>query len=449
MQSAAVTAWHDTLSDIKELVGEVRFNLWFRRTRALCSKEAAFEVGVPSVFSAEWLDNHYRDVITCTLSEKLGRAVAIRFVVDPGLFREEREKQGRSDTDLIRQAGAPENIEKSDPVRYSLDNFVVGPCNSVAYWACVKVAQNPATAYNPLFIHGGVGLGKTHLLRAVAGAVRGGEQSGDIEYISAESFTNQFLFALRNNKMHAFHRRYRNCRILVIDDVHFLASKQGTQEEFLNTYKAVSRHGGQIIMASDSHPKLIGKLKDELVTRFLAGMVVKIEKPDFNTRLEIVRRKAAERSLALADATAEFVARNVSGSVRELEGAVNTIAWYAAMSCAPVGVSMAGRILDGLIESQCLPVRLAGIDELVTRYAGLAEGDLRGKRRTRPVSRARHLAMYLARELGSYSYSEIGAYFGGRNHSSVLSAVRKVEELIDTDEAFSVDVAALKSQFGS
>jgi len=426
----------------------VRFNLWFRRTRGLSCNETHFEVGVPSVFSAEWLENHHRDLIVDILSSKIGRCVSVKFIIDPKLFQDERTKQARTDVEMMEEAAGPALPRPFDARRYSLENFVVGPCNSMAYWGAVRVVENPEAADNPFFLHGGVGLGKTHLLWAIAGAVGSRGRKGRVAYVSAESFTNQYIFAVRNNKMHAFHKRYRDCRLLIIDDIHFLASKEGTQEEFLSTYKAVQRHGGQIVMASDSHPKLIGKLKAELVTRFLSGMLVKLEKPDFATRLEIVRRKAAERRLTLPEATAEFVARNVTGSVRELEGAVNTLAWYSDMAGGPVGISTARRLLEGLMESQCLPVRLPGIDDVVTRYAGLEEGKLRGKGRSRPVSQARHLAMYLAREMGRFSYSEIGAYFGGRSHSTVVSAVRKISDLLGEDARFASEVRSLKAEFG-
>lgn len=447
LQASAVTAWRDILSDLEKQVGPDRFNCWFKNTVGISCGESRFEVGVPSAFTADWLEKHYKDTIKSALESKSGHVQEVTFTVDPELFRVGRGKENRVKADLIDEA-APEPNAPYDTGRYTLENFVVGACNSLAYHAAMKVAQQPGKAYNPLFIHGGVGLGKTHLLWGITHALKSFKGNGSIEYVSAEAFMNRFIFALNNHAMDAFHRRYRKARLLVIDDIHFLANKRVTQEEFLNTYKALSHCGSQIVMASDSHPKLIGKLKQELVTRFLSGMVVKLEKPGYATRLEMIRRKCAERKFALPAATEEFVARNVIGSVRELEGAVNTLKAWASITGSHVTVGTARTALAGLLDSQCRPVRLPEIDDAVTRYVGLAEGDLRGGRRTRPVSHARHLAMYLARELGRFSYGEIGAHFGGRNHSTVVSAVHKIAALVESDREFAREVAALKAEFG-
>jgi chromosomal replication initiator protein len=447
LQASAVTAWQDILSDLEKQVSPDRFHCWFKNTVGISCGEGRFEVGVPSAFTADWFEKHYRDMIKSALESRAGHALEVTFTVDPELFRGQRDEENRVKTDLIDEA-APEPHAPRDASRYTLDNFVVGPCNSVAYHAALKVAQQPGKAYNPLFIHGGVGLGKTHLLRGITHALKSFKGNGGIEYVSAEAFMNRFIFALNNRAMDAFHRRYRKASLLVIDDIHFLANKRVTQDEFLNTYKALSHCGSQIVMASDSHPKLIGKLKQELVTRFLSGMVVRLEKPGYPIRLEIVRRKCAERKLALPAATEEFVARNVTGSVRELEGAINTLAAWGSITGSHVTLGTARTALAGLLQSQCRPVRLPEIDDAATRYAGLAEGDLAGGRRSRPVSQARHLAMYLARDLGHFSYSEIGAHFGGRNHSTVVSAVRKIAAQVEADREFAREVAALKAEFG-
>ncbi|MCD6406168.1 MAG: chromosomal replication initiator protein DnaA, partial [Planctomycetes bacterium] len=393
MQASAVAAWSDILCDISRAIGETRYNLWFRNTVAVSCEQSSLKVGVPSTFMAEWIETHYRDVLLEVASKRLGRSVDIAFVVEPTLFRNKRRREAAAKSELLDEA-APRQPAGLDIGRCSLDNFVVGPCNSVAYAAACKVAGNPATAYNPLFIHGGVGLGKTHLLLGIAGAIRGPRQRRGIEYVSAEAFTNRFLFALRNGTLDAFRQRYRTTKLLIIDDVHFLANKPATQEEFLNTYNTLSREGCQVVMASDSHPKLISKLKESLVTRFLSGMVVRLEKPGYDMRLQLVRHKAEQRHISLPPAVAEFVAGNVTGSVRELEGAVNTLAAYASLSGGSITTSIAREALKGLVKSHCRPVRLPEIDAAVTAYAALREGDLRSKRRTRPLARARHVAMY-------------------------------------------------------
>ncbi|MHC4712591.1 MAG: chromosomal replication initiator protein DnaA [Planctomycetota bacterium] len=446
LQVDVATAWREILSDVKEKVSEIRYNLWFKNTVGLSLDNHTLVVGVQSTIMAHLLETQYRPLVTETAAARVARKIEVTFVVDGELFRTKRREEAEAGRRLLEEA-APEHAAPFERDRYALDSFVVGPCNEVAYNAALEVIRSPGKSYNPLFIHGGVGLGKTHLLVGIAAAL-GLHRKRRIEYVSAEVFTNRFLFALRNKTLDAFRRRYRKARLLVIDDIHFLSNKTHTQEEFLNTYKALARGGCQIVMASDSPPRLIGKLKESLVTRFLSGLVVTLDKPGFATRLKIVRHKCVRRRFEMPEPVTEFIARNIKGSIRELEGAVNSLVAYANLSRKHIDVTTAREALRGLIEWHCRPVRLPEIDAVITAYSGLNEGDLRGKRRTRPVSHARHLAMHLARTLGNFSYGEIGAYFGGRNHSSVSAAVKKISGMTDQDAQFAKEVAALKAEFG-
>ncbi len=446
MEATAAVIWEQVLTDIRSEVGETRFNLWFTNTVAVDCKSDSLTVGVPSTFVAEWLETHYARILAASASRRLGCAVKPRFVVDGGLFRGKVLQESVAKNELLDEVApaAPADFEAS---KYTLENFVVGPCNSVAYAAVRKVIESPGKAYNPLFLHGGVGLGKTHLLVAIANSIKGNRRRGTIEYVSAEAFTNRFIAALKYGSLDAFRARYRKTKLLVIDDVHFLANKPATQDEFLNTFNALSRDGAQIVMASDSHPKLIAKLKETLVTRFLSGMVARLDKPGYQTRLEILNRKCARRNLVLAPEVSDFVARRLKGSVREIEGAVNTLAAVASISRAPVTSAIASEVLRSLIDDKSRPVRLPEIDSVVSAYSGLPEGQIRSARRTRSVSQARHIAMYLARQLGGFSYEEIGTYFGGRNHSSVVAAVGKISRMTRDDGEFAREVSALKSEF--
>ena len=444
MEVKVAATWDQILTRVHGEVGETRFNLWFRNSVAVSCEDGVLTVGVPSAFMAEWLETHYLKLLADAAAAELHRPVKVNFRVDAGLFRAKRRDEAAAKEQLIEEADVrtPQDFESR---RFTLDNFVVGPSNAVAYAAAKKVAESPGKAYNPLFIHGGVGLGKTHLLVAISNAVV--RSRGTVEYVSAEAFTNRFLFALRNRTLDAFRARYRRAKLLVIDDIHFLSNKPATQDEFLSTFNTLSRENAQIVMASDSHPKLIGKIKETLATRFLPGMVARLEKPNYSTRLEIVSRKASERGLPLPLEIAEFVARNLKNNVREIEGAVNTLAAYTSLSKCRLDMATAAEALKGLIESGSRPVRLPDIEAAVSAYSGMTEGQLRGASRSRPVSHARHLAMFLARELGGFSYEEIGTYFGGRNHSSVVPAVRKIAQIVRTDPAFAREISALKSEF--
>lgn len=443
MEAKVAATWDQILARVHAEVGETRFNLWFRNSVAVSCDDGLLTIGVPSAFMAEWLETHYAKLLSSAAAAELRRPVAVRFRVDGALFRDRRREEASAKDELIEEAAPAQSGFESK--RYTLDNFVVGPSNAVAYAAARKVAEAPGKAYNPLFIHGGVGLGKTHLLVAITNSVV--RQKGSVEYVSAESFTNRFLFALRNAALDAFRARYRRAKLLVIDDVHFLANKPATQDEFLSTFNTLSRDGAQIVMASDSHPKLIGKLKETLVTRFLSGMVARLEKPNFATRIAIVTNKAAERNLALPEDVAEFVARHLKNSVREIEGAVNTLAAYTSLSRTRIDRAAAIEVLKGLIQDGSRPVRLPEIEAAVASYSGLTDGQLRSASRSRSISHARHLAMYLARELGGFSYEEIGNYFGGRTHSSVVPAIKKIALLAHKDHEFAREVAALKSEF--
>ena len=446
MEATTAVAWTHILVQTRKEVGETRFNLWFKNTVAVRCEAGVLTVGVPSAFMAEWLQTHYLKLLASVASSVYGEPLAVKFVVDGALFRERRLEETIAKQELLDEVAPPEPA-RFEARRYTLDNFVVGPCNSVAYAAAKKIIESPGRVYNPLFIHGGVGLGKTHLLVAIANAIKGPRASSAVEYTSAEGFTNRFLFALRNGTLDAFRARYRRAKLLVIDDVHFLANKPATQDEFLNTFNTLSRDGAQIVMASDSYPKLIGKLKETLVTRFLSGLVAHLDKPGFATRREIVARKAEERSVALPEDIVEFIARRLKDSVREIEGAVNTLAAYGTLSKARITSSVAAEVLKGLIDDKSRPVRLPEIEAVVAAYSGMAEGQLRSPRRTRSISQARHLAMYLARQLGGFSYEQIGSYFGGRNHSSVVAAVEKITRQAARDDAFAKELAALKSEF--
>jgi len=445
LEATVAAAWGEILSRVHREVGETRFNLWLKNTVAVSYRDGVLTVGVPSAFLAEWLETHYIKPLTKHASCALGGAVTVKFTVDGELFRGRRREETLAKEELIEEAApAPAEFETG---RYTLDNFVVGPCNSVAYAAALRVVEAPGKVYNPLFLHGGVGLGKTHLLVAISNALRRTARRGGVEYLSAEGFTNRFLFALRNGSLDAFRSRYRRAKLLVIDDVHFLANKPATQDEFLNTFNTLSREGAQIVMACVSHPKLIAKLKETLVTRFLSGMVARLDKPGYQTRIEILNYKCIERGIELPGEVAEYVARRLKGSVREIEGAVNTLAAYSSLAKLPITVGAAAEVLKGLVEYESRPVRLPEIEAVVAAYAGLPEGHLRSPRRTRCVSHARHLAMYLARQLGGFSYEEIGRYFGGRNHSSVVAAVDKMARLERRDVEFAREISALKSEF--
>lgn len=318
----------------------------------------------------------------------------------------------------------------------TFDSFVVGPCNRFGHAASIGAAEQPGTAYNPLFLHGRVGVGKTHLLQAFCQAVLDRNPSSRILYLSCETFVNHFVSALGDGDMMPFRGKYRNVDVLVVDDIQLLANKERTQEEFFHTFNSLFNAGKQIVLSSDSPPKDIPTLQDRLVSRFKWGMVTEIEPPCYETRMAIVKRKARERGAELPDDIAQFIAENIEENVRELEGAVTRLFGYTALTNSALTLELARECLAGLIEVRRGAPTVDDIIKVVTDHYPVKLSELQSKRRTKAIAFPRQVAMYLARKVTRHSLEEIGGFFGGRDHTTVLYAVDKIEKLVASDTDF-------------
>lgn len=307
-----------------------------------------------------------------------------------------------------------------------LENYVTGPGNRLAHAAAMEMAQTAGASFNPLVIHGGIGLGKTHLLEGIAQTLRARFPGMNVMQITAESFTNMFLDAMRHGTLQAFRLKYRALGALLIDDIHFLAAKRATQDEMLHTFNALMAEGAPIVMTTDQHPKLITKLPDELVTRFLAGMVVRVDPPDLATRQAILRAKAESRGVELPQAVVNYIAENLRASVRELEGAMNSVLAHAQLSGKRIDLNLAKSALRDTIRHTAQAVALRDVERAVCQLFQVDADTLKSDGRSRAVAYPRMLAMYLARKHTGCAYSEIGRFFGGRNHSTVIAAEKKV-----------------------
>jgi chromosomal replication initiator protein len=328
----------------------------------------------------------------------------------------------------------------------------------MAHAAAVEMARSAGSAFNPLLIHGAIGLGKTHLLEGIASSLRANHPGLNVVLVTAESFTNGFLDALRAGSLSTFRSRYRNAGALIVDDVHFLAAKRSTLEEFLHTFNALASAGAPIVLAADQHPRLIAKLTDELATRFLAGMVVKVEAPDPATRRAILQAKAAARGVDLPEAVVAYVAEHLRGSVRELEGALNCLIAHASLTGRRLDLALARTALRDTIRHTAQAIALKDVERAVCHLFGLDPEALRSDGRARAVSHPRMLAMFLARKHTGAAYSEIGRFFGGRNHSTVISAEKKVRGWLEEEgrcgllagfETVADILAALERSLGS
>jgi len=324
---------------------------------------------------------------------------------------------------------------------YVFENFVTGPCNRLPHAASVAVGENPGKAYNPLFIHGGVGLGKTHLLQAVCQTILQREPGARICYLSCDAFMNHFLDAVQSGQMSDFRHRYRDVDLLLIDDIHFLTDKKLIQEEFFHTFNELYQHKKQIVLSSDSPPNEIPQLEERLVSRFNCGLVTRVDKACYETRVAIVKKKAALRGMAMPDDVACYIAASIDTNTRELEGAITRVQSVAMLRQIPIELDLARQALGDDAQAATAPqLTIQNIIDAVTQFYGVKLADLQSKRRHRSITMPRQVCMYLARKRTRYSLEEIGGYFGGRDHTTVMHALRAVQDRIDTEIAFRGEV---------
>jgi chromosomal replication initiator protein len=434
-------------------IGPQKYKIWFQNCARFTLAEGYLKIGVPNPFLAGWLEDHFLGDIKSAAQAAIGSLPEISFTIDPELSGERRR------TPVNPPAGAAANGQdgscgakargasrSANGLRLTLDTFVVGPSNELAYNAARAVVREQQSPFNPLFIHGGYGVGKTHLLQGICSGVAKVRPQTKWLYLSAEDFANQFVLALKTKKLEAFRRRMRQTDLLAIDDVHFLASKPSTQEEFLHTFNTINLAGKQVVLVSDAHPKMIGQLSEKLVNRFVSGMVVKVEPPDFQTRCEIcrqysrrvmgtaLRRRGRGSTEELSESVIRYVAERVRTNVRELEGALVKLIAYAALQDEKLTLPVAEAVLAEHIE-RCDPiVHVSDIEAAVGAYFGVTPAHLHSSKKSRTVSLARHFSMYLTRKHTNMSSSEVGRYMGNKNHATVLVACKKIEDLLGRNE---------------
>ena len=330
---------------------------------------------------------------------------------------------------------------------YSFDNFISGPNNRLAYAAAVAVADQPGTAYNPLFIHGGVGLGKTHLLQAICQKILNANPDYQILYVSCDAFMNQFFECVRSGKMSEFHQRYRHVDMLVIDDIHFLADKERSQEEFFHTFNELYQHNKQIVLSSDAAPNEIPKLEERLISRFNWGLVAQVGKPCFETRIAILKAKAQLRSVEVPDEVIELIASRIDTNARELEGAITNLIAHAKLQNLPIGIDLAREMLGAEAPApRNNQVTLQAIIDAVTSFYNVKLQDLQSRRRHKSITEPRQVCMWLARKNTRFSLEEIGGYFGGRDHTTVMHSIKTVDGRSETDPVYAAQVQQLNEQ---
>ncbi len=431
---------------VAERLGEGRFGLWFGEGVNFGLDGDALEVGVPNAFFREWIQGHFSGNLIEAAEAVTGRTLQLRFRIDGeaepkvgNLIEPKPADERRKPGVAVPLIPAPQNPPSERPRNQGrpprrLDDFITGSCNRLAHAAAKEMAQSAGGSFNPLVIHAGIGLGKTHLLEGIGHALRARQPGLRLIHGTAEGFTNSFLDAMRAGALGGFRSRYRGAEALIVDDVHFLAAKRATQDEFLHTFNALIAEGVPIILAADQHPKRIAKLTDELATRFLGGMVVKLDAPDPTTRRAILKSKALARGVDVPDSVLEYIAEHLRASVRELEGALHSLIAHAVLTGKRLDLALAKAALRDTIRHTAQAVALRDVERAVCQLFEVDAETLKSDGRARSLTYPRMLAMYLSRKHTGAAYSEIGRYFGGRNHSTVISAEKKVLSWLRDEE---------------
>lgn len=451
MPSVMTDTWPSILESIREAVGDQRFSLWFRNIRPTQLAGDTITLGVPNLFVQEWLENNFLDLLRQCLSKHLGRVPTVRFHIDADLFRASRARELEAGAGIVAEAAAAgrQSGRPATPIRpdFTLDNFVVGPCNKLSHACVLGIIESPSNHFHPLFVHSLSGLGKTHLLQAAWHELRNRKDGRKAEYLSAESFTNQFIYAMRNHRLDAFRHRYRSADVLFIDDVHFLNNKRGVQEELLHTYDALDARNRQLVLASDVHPKMLMRVRDNLINRFASGMIVRIGQPDFTTRIAILKAKLRQQRRRVPEEVLRYVARGFEGSVRELSGAVTSVLAYASLTGEKIDVSLARTVLSKLGRPPTAGAYgMDAVETIVSRHYGVKPAKLRGRKQTRATRFPRQICMHLARQCTPLSCREIAEHFGSANHSTVVFACKRIMSEMGRDSHLAELIASMAEQ---
>lgn len=423
---------------IKEKVSPQQFTTWFVNLRLIKFSAKEVYINVPNSFCMEWLENNYMEVISTALGEATNTKYKIRFVVDSKVFQEHAPSTQRS--------SQPSNEKNPDYINknYSFDNFLVGPCNRLAHAAALAVAESPGTAYNPLFIHGPVGLGKTHLLQAIFLQLQQRSGRHSALYLPCESFVNHYIATIKTGDWDSFRNKYRQIDVLLIDDVHFLANSQSTREEFFHTFNALYTCQKQIVLSSDCPPEEIPTIEERLISRFKWGLITRIDPPGFETSVAIIQRKTALLNMEISYDVARYLAEHATSSIREIEGAITNINRYAAISENKIDLNFVKQVIRGFTKQK----NYIGIEEIlntVTKHFGVQLSHLHSKRKFKSITLPRQIAMYLARKLTNLSLEEIGGYMGGRDHTTVMHADEKISKLRKQDQNISATLRKLET----
>ncbi len=415
--------WQKVLEIIAQKVGESIFELWFSPIKLLDIKNSKAFIEVPNRFFKDWIEDNFPSIISDSFYQIIGNQIKIHYIITG------------KEQELI-------SIDEKKPAikrgyfnpKYTFDTFVVGPSNQFAHAAAHRVAENPGVAYNPLFIYGGVGLGKTHLITAIGNYILDKKPEINACYISSEQFTGEFVSAIRHEKMTEFKNKYRTVDIFLVDDIQFIAGKDSTQEEFFHTFNELYSKQKQIVISSDRPPMEISDITDRLRSRFGMGLIADIQPPEIETRVAILYKKAEMEEIKLPEDVAYFIASRIKSNVRELEGSLIKLCAYSSLTKAPITMDIAKHVLKDLLPDENKPITVELIQKAVCETMDIKIQDIRSKKRTKEIANARKLAMYIAKKLTNFSLAEIGSAFGGKDHATVIYACKQIEKARQKDD---------------
>ncbi len=430
------SVWEELLSKLEKKLKPQNFKTWFKPTQLYSATSEKLTIMVPNDFFKKWLDRYYMGMIRREIAKISGHEMEVDFILPPKYSNIKKRKN----------VGFKKkrSVSRLNP-RFHFNSFVVGNNNRLAHAAALAVAQSPARAYNPLFIYGKVGLGKTHLLQAIGHYITENSEL-TFTYLSSEQFTNELINAIRDDKTTAFRRRYRNTDVLLVDDIHFLAGKERTQEEFFHTFNALHEAHKQIVLSSDRSPIEIPTLEKRLQSRFEWGLIADIQSPDLETRIAILKKKAEIENMELPDEVATFIAERIKTNIRKLEGCLVRITAHSSLFKEKIDMNSVKEILKGILpEEKPRPITVELVQKTVSKYYKIKESTIKGKKRSRSIAFPRQIAMYLCRELTEDSFPEIGAKFGGKDHTTVMYAYRKIVEQAKKDEVLSNELKELEN----
>jgi chromosomal replication initiator protein len=427
--------WSKALGEIEKKISKPSYETWLKSTKAHTIKGDTLTITAPNEFARDWLESRYLHLIADTIYQLTGEEFLIKFII-PQNQRDDEFVQNSPIKQINNNNDEQNEIPQSmlNP-KYTFDTFVIGSGNRFAHAASLAVAEAPAKAYNPLFIYGGVGLGKTHLMHAIGHYVMNHNPSAKIVYLSSEKFTNEFINSIRDNKAVDFRNKYRSVDVLLIDDIQFLAGKESTQEEFFHTFNTLHEESKQIIISSDRPPKEIPTLEDRLRSRFEWGLITDITPPDLETRIAILRKKAKAEGLDIPNEVMLYIANQIDSNIRELEGALIRVVAYSSLINKDINADLAAEALKDIIpNSKPKMIAISDIQRIVGQEFQVKLEDFKAKKRTKSVAFPRQIAMYLSRELTDSSLPKIGEEFGGRDHTTVIHAHEKISKMLQSDE---------------